>query len=55
MNARPDHRIMSAPVAEPPLHDAEALTQGGSQARIELRGQVYCLRITRAGKLILTK
>ena len=38
-----------------PLHDAERLTKGGNLARIALNGQVYSLRITRAGKLILTK
>ena len=38
-----------------PRHAARELTQGGTQARIELDGQVYTLRITRAGKLILTK
>jgi hemin uptake protein HemP len=38
-----------------PLHDARVLTEGGSLARIMLDGQVYSLRITRAGKLILTK
>lgn len=38
-----------------PVHDAEVLTRGGSLARIVLAGQVYSLRITRAGKLILTK
>jgi hemin uptake protein HemP len=38
-----------------PQHDALALTQGGNQALIELDGKVYTLRITRAGKLILTK
>lgn len=38
-----------------PLHSARALTQGGQQAQIELDGKVYDLRITRAGKLILTK
>lgn len=38
-----------------PCHDAVALTQGGSLARIALNGQIYALRITRAGKLILTK
>lgn len=38
-----------------PVHDARVLTQGGVQARIVLDGQVYALRITRAGKLILTK
>lgn len=38
-----------------PLHSARELTRGGTQARIELDGKVYDLRITRAGKLILTK
>lgn len=38
-----------------PVHSARALTQGGAQAKIELDGKVYDLRITRAGKLILTK
>jgi hemin uptake protein HemP len=38
-----------------PLHDAARLTRGGNLARILLNGQVYSLRITRAGKLILTK
>jgi hemin uptake protein HemP len=38
-----------------PMHEARELTAGGSLARIVLDGQVYTLRITRAGKLILTK
>ncbi|NUB46264.1 hemin uptake protein HemP [Fertoebacter nigrum] len=38
-----------------PVHDATRLTEGGTQARIVLNGQIYSLRITRAGKLILTK
>lgn len=38
-----------------PVHRAEELTEGGVQARILLRDQTYVLRITRAGKLILTK
>ena len=38
-----------------PLHDAVHLTAGGAVARIHLNGQVYSLRITRQGKLILTK
>jgi hemin uptake protein HemP len=38
-----------------PIHAARDLTRGGTQARIELDGKVYDLRITRAGKLILTK
>ncbi len=38
-----------------PVHRAEDLTDGGKQAWIEHSGQIYVLRITRAGKLILTK
>lgn len=38
-----------------PTHDAESLTGPDGLARIVLRDQVYQLRITRAGKLILTK
>lgn len=62
MNARPYPLSVAlpplAPAAAspvPPRHDALALTGGGTQAQIVLNGQVYCLRITRAGKLILTK
>ncbi len=38
-----------------PAHRAEELTGGGRLAHIALGDQVYTLRITRAGKLILTK
>ncbi len=38
-----------------PVYKATDLTQDGDQARIQLADQVYTLRITRAGKLILTK
>nr|WP_236016828.1 hemin uptake protein HemP [Salipiger abyssi] len=38
-----------------PRHAARDLTKGGNIAEIELDGQVYTLRITKAGKLILTK
>lgn len=43
------------PLNKLPAHDAESLTAGGNQALIVLGEQVYQLRITRAGKLILTK
>ncbi|MDF1871917.1 hemin uptake protein HemP [Vannielia sp.] len=46
---------MSPPQQTLPSHDARTLTGGGVQAVIELDGQMYFLRITRAGKLILTK
>ncbi|MFN3209620.1 MAG: hemin uptake protein HemP [Roseovarius sp.] len=35
--------------------DARALTNGRTTAQITLDDKVYTLRITRAGKLILTK
>ena len=38
-----------------PEYEAESLTAGGNQALIVLNDQVYNLRVTRAGKLILTK
>ncbi len=38
-----------------PVHAAEALTGRDKQAVITLGDQIYRLRITRAGKLILTK
>jgi len=47
---------VATPTAEVfPTYHAEELTRGGIQARILLNGQIYSLRITRAGKLILTK
>jgi hemin uptake protein HemP len=45
-----------APQVEPiPCHDAVDLTKGGPVAHIRLNGQHYALRITRQGRLILTK
>jgi hemin uptake protein HemP len=38
-----------------PTYDARHLVLGGDQARIVFEDKVYNLRITRAGKLILTK
>ena len=38
-----------------PVYDAIDLTKGGDLAKIQLKDQLYTLRITRAGKLILTK
>ena len=38
-----------------PLYEAVDLTKGGDLAQIKLDDQLYTLRITRAGKLILTK
>lgn len=54
MNALTEPSALRAAQAVP-VHDATALTAGGQTAHIHLNGQFYCLRITRAGKLILTK
>jgi len=43
------------PVESYPVYKATDLTEGRDQARIQLGDQLYTLRITRAGKLILTK
>jgi len=42
-------------VTEPARYDARELVGAGRTATILLDGQTYILRITRAGKLILTK
>ncbi|AXI44718.1 hemin uptake protein HemP [Sulfitobacter sp. SK012] len=47
---------ISAPISTSlPTYAAEDLTKNGDQAQIVLGTQTYTLRITRAGKLILTK
>lgn len=46
---------LARPATAHPVHDARALTGGGVEARIVLDGTPYVLRITRLGKLILTK
>ena len=38
-----------------PAYDVRRLLRGGAQAHLVLDGATYTLRITRAGKLILTK
>lgn len=48
-------RAPDSPSTTAQVHDARTLTGGGQTARIVLDGQCYTLRITRAGKLILTK
>ncbi|MEL7116854.1 MAG: hemin uptake protein HemP [Pseudomonadota bacterium] len=47
--------VFEQPEDRLPMYDAKDLTQGGDLARIRLGDQLYTLRITRAGKLILTK
>lgn len=53
LKAVPYHQ--EAPQNALPTYSAVDLTKGGDQARILLGDQTYLLRITRAGKLILTK
>lgn len=48
-------RFDAATAQSTPIHDAETLTKGGNLARIRLEDAEYTLRITRQGKLILTK
>lgn len=53
---RPGAQDAPHPAPAVPVHDARALVAAtGNLARIVLDGQDYWLRITRAGKLILTK
>ena len=54
-DARPVLTATDRPRTALPVHDARHLTGPSGQAQIVLDGQVYALRITRAGKLILTK
>lgn len=49
------HPVRHVGRAKAPEHDARVLTEGGNEARIVLDGTEYVLRITRLGKLILTK
>lgn len=42
-------------IDQTPIHNADLLTGQNGLARIVLNDQIYTLRITRAGKLILTK
>ncbi len=55
MNAQTPTPTQSFAVSMLLAHKAEDLTRGGNLAHIELGDQLYTLRITRAGKLILTK
>lgn len=48
-------RTIAPPAPRLPVYDASDLTEGGDLAQIRLGDQLYTLRITRAGKLILTK
>jgi hemin uptake protein HemP len=47
--------VPASPAPDLPQHDVRALTGSEGRATLVLDGQLYTLRITRAGKLILTK
>lgn len=55
MTQCPDTSRTSAPQRSLPVYDARRLTDGDGTAMIVLDDKTYQLRITRAGKLILTK
>ena len=55
MNMKPPRIDLSSSDDTLPRFDAKDLTDGGPLAEIVLDGQIYRLRITKAGKLILTK
>lgn len=55
MGAYDRHAVTASDIEQLPIHYATDLTEGGGLAHIQLHDQVYTLRITRAGKLILTK
>ena len=50
---RPPEQVKA--VASPPALDSEKLFGGSNEVRLRHRGVEYRLRITRQGKLILTK
>lgn len=52
---KPVSRIDAQPALNVPEYNAQKLTQDGSLAKIMLDEKCYYLRITRQGKLILTK
>ena len=55
MSVKDLRKTIDAPEEKVPVYEATDLTKGGDLARIKLGDQLYTLRITRAGKLILTK
>ncbi|MEM9044896.1 MAG: hemin uptake protein HemP [Pseudomonadota bacterium] len=58
MKCEPSPSGSRAPIeseAQRPTYLAQDLLQGGSVAMIQLDDQTYTLRLTRQGKLLLTK
>jgi hemin uptake protein HemP len=56
MMQKPPMTAADLPAADRyPAYDVREIMQQGEQARLILDGVTYTLRITRAGKLILTK
>ena len=46
---------LALPLNDVPVYAATDLSKGGNLAQIKLSDQLYTLRITNSGKLILTK
>ena len=55
MTDRPETRPAPMPSTDQPVYDARRLVGEAATAMIVLDEKTYTLRITRAGKLILTK
>ncbi|MCE8008681.1 hemin uptake protein HemP [Aestuariivita sp.] len=55
MTAQIPQRLPAHSVPALPRYDATDLVRGGDLAEIILGDQIYRLRITKSGKLILTK
>lgn len=55
MTDSPETSRTAPPQRSLPVYDARRLTDASGVAMIVLDDKTYCLRITRAGKLILTK
>ena len=55
VTAKPVDRPRDPAAPAPVVVDSAALFGGGNEVRVRHNGQEYRLRITKAGKLILTK
>lgn len=55
MTIHPPEKLQPATIETLPTYEARHLTEGGDLAQIAFGDKMYTLRITRAGKLILTK
>lgn len=54
-NPTAQHPVQTTEAFQAPVHDAATLLAGSTTAYIKHGDQTYTLRLTRSGKLILTK